>query len=230
MKKRFLILSFILLSAFISCIGEDIINDEVSPEVRILNPISQIRVSETYQFNATYFNSVGQSEVINIAWSSSVESVATINANGLLTGISEGQTNIKALVNLNNNTVVEAISTVTIVMGEVQQNTNTKSGAIATTSSYNLTGNFTLKAIENTNNLLLSLANNYKASTNLPGLYVYLTNNPNSIANARSLGPVTVFEGSHTYTIQNVGLNDYSYLLYWCEPFGVKVGGGQINN
>lgn len=104
-----------------------------------------------------------------------------------------------------------------------------KSGTIATTSSYTLTGNFSLAQMASTNNLLLSLSENYQASTSLPGLYVYLTNNPNSIANARSLGPVSVFNGAHTYTIQNEGINNFSYLLYWCEPFGVKVGGGTIN-
>jgi hypothetical protein len=230
MKQLSIILSLFTLITIQSCIGEDFIDDEVSPEVRILNPVEQVAVSETYQFNATYFNSVGQAEVTSVSWSSSAESVATIDANGLLTGISEGQTTIKAMVLLSNNSRVEDETTVSIVMGDVQQNTTTKSGSIATTSSYMLTGDFTLQSIENTNNLRLSLANNYKASTSLPGLYVYLTNNPNSIANARSLGPVTVFEGAHSYTIENVGINEYSYLLYWCEPFGVKVGGGNIND
>ncbi|MFC4722954.1 Ig-like domain-containing protein [Geojedonia litorea] len=230
MKQLSIFLPLFVFIAVQSCIGKDFIDDEVSPEVRILNPVDQIAVSETYQFNATYFNRVGQAEITNISWSSSVESVATIDANGLLTGISEGQTIIKAIVLLNNNSSVEAETTVTIVMGDVQQNTTTKSGSIATTSSYELTGDFTLQTIENTTNLRLSLANNYKASTSLPGLYVYLTNNPNSIASARSLGAVSVFEGAHSYTIENVGINDFSYLLYWCEPFGVKVGGGNIND
>ncbi|TVZ58204.1 Ig-like protein group 2 [Flavobacteriaceae bacterium MAR_2010_105] len=230
MKQRSLFRLLFVLAVLQGCIGEDIINDEVSPEVRILNPVEQVAVSETHQFNASYFNRVGQVEITTISWSSSVESVATIDANGLLTGISEGQTVIKAIVNLSNNSMVEDETTVTIVMGDAQQNTTSKSGSIATTSSYMLTGDFTLQTIENTNNLLLSLANNYKASTSLPGLYVYLTNNPNSVANARSLGPVRVFEGAHSYTIENVGINDYSYLLYWCEPFSVKVGGGNIND
>lgn len=106
--------------------------------------------------------------------------------------------------------------------------TTSKSGTIATTSDYELMGSFTLSSIENTNNLLLTLNANYVASTELPGLYVYLTNDANSVANALSLGPVEVFTGAHNYIIENVNLTDYTYLLYWCEPFSVKVGGGVI--
>ncbi|MCB4807371.1 DM13 domain-containing protein [Tamlana sp. 62-3] len=103
-----------------------------------------------------------------------------------------------------------------------------KSGFVATTSDYELMGSFTLSSIENTNNLLLTLNENYVASTELPGLYVYLTNDANSVTNALSLGPVEVFSGAHNYIIENVNLTDYTYLLYWCEPFSVKVGGGDI--
>lgn len=214
---------------FIACIGEDTINDEVSPELRILNPIQNLSISGTYQYNANYFNNVGQSETTSIIWSSSNESVASIDGNGLVVGLSEGTTSIKAVVSLNNN-IVEANSSLAVVMdAEETPIQSMKSGTIATTSSYSLTGSFTLAEVENSNNLLLSLSDNYQASTSLPGLYVYLTNNPNSIANARSLGPVSVFNGAHNYTIQDEGINNFSYLLYWCEPFGVKVGGGTIN-
>jgi len=214
---------------FFGCIGEDIVNDEVDPEVRILNPVNSISVSEMYQFNATFFNNVGQPEPVSISWSSSNESVAAINNNGLINAISEGQTTIKAIVSYNS-TTIETDTAITVITGTVDQSLDTKSGTIISTSGYELTGDFTLKMIENTNNLQLTLGSSYKASSSLPGLYVYLTNNPNTVANAYEIGPVTIFEGSHTYTIPNVGINDYSYLLYWCKPFGVKVGGGDINN
>ena len=229
MKKINSSLFLILSLSFLGCIGEDVIDDAVEPVVRILNPVNSIAVFETYQFNATYFNNVGQPESTSIAWSSSNEAVATINNSGLVTGVSEGETTIKAAVT-QNNTVIEDVATITVIMSSGQQTIITKSGIVASTSGYDLSGNFTLSEIENSNNLLLSLDSNYNASSNLPGLYVYLTNNPNSVANAYEIGPVTVFQGAHTYTINNIGINDYSYLLYWCKPFGVKVGGGDINN
>ena len=69
-------------------------------------------------------------------------------------------------------------------------------GIIQTTSNYNLTGSFTYEVVDG--RLVLFLGNNYKASTSLPGLYVYLSNNPNSTAEAYEIGAVTVFEGEHS--------------------------------
>ncbi|WP_411766061.1 Ig-like domain-containing protein [Winogradskyella sp. A3E31] len=230
MKKITLLFFLVSTSLCFNCIGEDVINDEVTPEVRILNPIESLSVSETYQLNATFFNNVGQIENSTINWSSSNENVATIDENGVISGLSEGESTIKASVNFNNS-LVEDSSTITVIMGEVDTpNTSGKSGIIETTSSYTLTGSFTLSEIENSDDLLLSIAEDYNASTSLPGLYLYLTNNPNSVANALSLGPVVVFNGAHSYTITDTGINDYSYLLYWCEPFSVKVGGGTIDD
>ena len=68
----------------------------------------------------------------------------------------------------------------------------------------------------------------YQASTSLPGLYVYLTNNPATANNAFEIGRVEIFNGAHSYRISGVGLNEYDYLLYWCKPFSVKVGDGEI--
>ena len=69
-------------------------------------------------------------------------------------------------------------------------------GIIQTTSNYNLTGSFTYEVVDG--RLVLFLGNNYKASTSLSGLYVYLSNNPNSTAEAYEIGAVTVFEGEHS--------------------------------
>ena len=101
-----------------------------------------------------------------------------------------------------------------------------KSGTIATTSTYALSGDFTLS--EEGNNIILEFADNYNASTALPGLYVYLSNNQNTIANAIEIDRVQVFSGAHAYTIPNVGINDYKYVLYFCKPFNIKVGDGEI--
>ena len=101
-------------------------------------------------------------------------------------------------------------------------------GMITTTSNYELGGSFVLETLDN-DVLRLSLGDDYQASTSLPGLYIYLGNNPTSIADAYEIGPVTVFQGTHFYNLPStISIYDYSYILYWCKPFGVKVGEGQI--
>jgi len=226
-KYTFLLVSLLLLQT--SCIGEDIVNDFIEPELRILNPINSLSVPETYQLNTAYFNNIGIEEEATVTWSSSNLNIATVDTSGFLTAISEGTTTISASV-LENDIFLEESFSITITENGtvVIIEPLVKSGTIVTTSSYLLTGSFTLAEQENSDNLLLSVNSDYQATTSLPGLYLYLTNNPNSISGAYSVGPVSVFNGAHTYTIPNTNINDYTYLLYWCQPFGVKVGTGEI--
>jgi len=77
--------------------------------------------------------------------------------------------------------------------------------------------------------LVLNIAGNWLASSNLPGLFVYLTNNPNTLNGAFEISEVTVFEGAHSFDVPaGADLNTYNHLLYFCKPFGVKVGDGEI--
>ena len=100
-------------------------------------------------------------------------------------------------------------------------------GQIRTTSSYTLEGNFRYE--HNGTQIILSLDDTYRASSSLPGLYLYLTNNPNSPEDGYEVGAVSVFSGEHSYTLPaSIGLMDYKYLLYWCKPFRVKVGDAQL--
>jgi len=233
MKK--VIFIFILITSTIvsSCIGEDIRQDEISEELRILNPIENIVVSESYQFNTSFFNNIGEIDNSNtVVWSSSNEAVASIDTSGLLSALTEGTSIITAQIEDSSSIITETSLSITVTLEPTEMETPTanKSGTIATTSSYRLEGDFTITEIENTNNILISIADNYTATTSLPGLYVYLSNNPNSINGALELGAVTVFNGAHTYTVNNTNINNYTYILYWCKPFGVKVGEGKINN
>lgn len=100
-------------------------------------------------------------------------------------------------------------------------------GQISTTSSYTLEGNFRYE--HNGTQIILSIDDSYRASSSLPGLCLYLTNNPNSPEDGFEVGAVSVFSGAHSYTLPaSIGLMDYKYLLYWCKPFRVKVGDAQI--
>lgn len=67
-------LSILLLSIiFVSgCIKDDFVNDNIDPELRIINSIDTLAINTTFQFESIYLiNSIGQEEEINATWKSS---------------------------------------------------------------------------------------------------------------------------------------------------------------
>ena len=209
----------------IGCIKDDFVNDTVDPVLRITNTVDTLAINTSFQFEAMYLNNVGVAENVPISWTSSAPNIISIDGNGLAQALEAGSATVTAEYNTGNGTLMDAV---TVVAGNTTTTTpDTRSGTIVTTSSYQLTGDFTIT--QNGNDLLIEFSDNYRASTALPGLYVYLTNNQNTTSNALEIGKVQVFSGVHSYTIPNVGINDYGYLLYYCKPFNVKVGDGQIN-
>ena len=210
-----------------SCIGDDFIDDRVDETVRIINSVDSLEISTTHQFTAAYFNNIGFQEPATIEWQSTNPAFASIDNDGLATGVAEGNVQIIASVALPTKVVADTVDLAVSPMPVSNQGME-RTGMIATTSSYLLTGSFTLR--EDASNLVLEFADDYAASTALPGLYLYLTNNPNTNNGALEIGEVTIFSGAHSYNIpSNVEINDYDYLLYYCKPFSVKVGDGQIN-
>ncbi|MGJ8761006.1 MAG: Ig-like domain-containing protein [Polaribacter sp.] len=194
----------------------------IDERISINNPIEDLNINNTHQYTTTYTNSSGETENTAITWHSSNTNVLTVSNTGLITAIAPGEAVVTATVNSSNNTLTTQDTV--IVIGNTTQE---KTGTLKTSSSYELRGDFTLKEIPNTNDLELTIDENYKASDRLPGLYLYFTNNINTVANAKEIQKVTVFEGAHTYIIKNTGINDFTHLLYWCKPFGVDVGNGE---
>jgi len=223
MKTLFYLASLLI---FVSCIGEDIVDDFISEEVRITSTLNEITISNTEQLSVLYFNNVGIEENATILWESSNTDILTVTQEGIVEGEMVGEATITASVgDFSDEITITVINVGDESNGELAEIT----GNIRTTSSYDLTGDFTLSEIEG-GDLNLSFTSNYDADTGLPGLYVYLTNNPNSVQNAIEIGKVEVFNGEHSYTIPNTGLNEYAYILYWCKPFSVKVGQGDLDN
>lgn len=227
MKNYFLIIitSFTL---FPGCIGDDIIFDTIPERLTISNPVDSIQINTTYQFEAIFFNNIGQPADQEVSWTSTNEAVLSIDDQGLANGNELGETTIIASITLDDNSTITDEITLWVTEGEtiITEETTERSGQINTTSSYPLSGDFTLKV--QGNQLLLSLADNYETTASLPGLYVYLTNNPNTTNGAFEIGAVTTFSGAHSYTFSGVEIDQYSHVLYFCKPFSVKVGDGNI--
>ncbi|MEM1321430.1 MAG: hypothetical protein AAGG75_14335 [Bacteroidota bacterium] len=227
--KLQLISSITIALLFSACIGDDIIMDTVEENLSILTPIDSLELGTSHQFTARFLNNIGVEEAAAIDWSSSDENILSINTEGLATGLAEGEVEVKAELNRNDGPLLSDSFRLVVVDEEVTiVEPQSRNGSLRTTSSYRLAGDFVLE--ENDGALTLRFASNYVASSSLPGLYVYLTNNPNTISNAFEIGMATSFSGAHEYEITgDVDLTQYNYVLFFCKPFGVKVGDGQIN-
>ncbi len=207
-----------------SCIGDDIVEDRVDPELRIMNPIDSLQLGSQYTFIATYFNEVGIEESQEIAWTTDDNSIVSVSDNGVAQAISLGTTQLTAFT-----TDGSTSNTFSLGVGEnpIVTEVASKNGTIEPSSFYELDGDFTIT--QEGDDLKIVFENNYVASSALPGLYVYLTNNPNTIGGATEISEVTVFSGAHEYLVPNQDINGFSHLLYFCKPFNVKVGDGVIN-
>ncbi len=225
MQRIFPLLLFLLPLA--GCIGDDLVYDTVDPVIRITGSVDTLTVGSMHQFQFRYFNNIGVEEpVSHAAWLSTAPEIIAIDQTGLATALQAGEARIE--VHFTPPGGVAIADSVRVVAGDTTSAATERRGTIRTTSSYQLEGDFTLRAAT-AGGLELALADNFRASTSLPGLYLYLTNNPNTTQGGLEVGMVQVFSGAHTIAIPgNVGLNDYKYLLYYCKPFNVKVGDGEI--
>lgn len=219
----------IVFAAFFlsSCIGDDFIDDYVEPTLRISSGIESLKEGDSHQYQAIFFNNIGLEESVEINWESTNTDIFTVNSTGLVMGISKGSADLIVTAIYKDQLYSENI-TVTVAEETVVTNLGDRTGTLRTTSSYPLKGTFILKEVGN--DLILELLDDYETTSALPGLYVYLTNNPTTSNNAHEIGEVKVFAGTHSYNLGGeITISQYKYVLYYCKPFSVKVGDGELN-
>ena len=225
-QVKYFIFPFLFLSLLSACVGDDFIDDFADPVLRITSSINALEIGTTFQFEKRFLNNIGREEQVAVDWLSTNPAVISIDNNGLGQALSIGSSTIKVSYTEDG---LSLMDTLTLSVGESTVVTETViTGSINTTTFYTLEGDFELRSVGD--DLMLELKDNYLASSSLPGLYVYLSNNRNSIADAQEIGRVTEFSGAHSYTIRNTGINDFAFLVYFCKPFNVKVGDGEIQN
>lgn len=219
MKK----ISFLLflVALLYRCIGTDIVDDFVEAKVSIDNPITSIKVNSTYQFNATYLNNIGVPEQAMFQWQSSDESVLSIDNEGMATGLKMGEALVFAIANGISDSLSLIVSDTTI--GSI----NERVAALRTVSTYPLSGNAILK--KSGGKTILEFDDSFNTTSALPGLYVYLTNNVSTINNALEVAKVKAFSGAQSYEIsEDISLTKYGFVLFYCKPFLVPVGNGEL--
>ncbi|MEP2671619.1 MAG: Ig-like domain-containing protein [Cyclobacteriaceae bacterium] len=86
------ILTFSALLYLGGCIGTDLVDDPiVDGQLEIAPDRMALLAGNSKMANATYFNTFGIEESVPVAWSTSPESVAAVNVNGLVTAKAQGQ-------------------------------------------------------------------------------------------------------------------------------------------
>ncbi|MCZ4408920.1 Ig-like domain-containing protein [Cryomorphaceae bacterium 1068] len=90
---------FLLLLVLAGCIGTDEVDDPIVGESIVLDQEQiSLLIGNSAQANATFYNRYGIEEDIQLIWSSSNESVATVDMAGLVTGEGSGQANLTCSV------------------------------------------------------------------------------------------------------------------------------------
>lgn len=215
--------TFIFLIVLSGCIGTDILDDFVESEIVITNPVESIEVGTMYSFMAIYRNNVGQEEEVTLEWSSSAPDIVAVDSEGIATALMAGDAQISVNGGSASHTFVVEAGDMTSEMPTL------RTASLETVSSYPMEGSATLEEVDG--KLVLSLAEDFSTTSALPGLYVYLSNNPSSLADAYEISKVTDFTGAQVYEIgdESIGLFDYEYVLFFCKPFVVPVGNGELN-
>ena len=80
--------------------------------------------------------------------------------------------------------------------------------------------------------LIVEFADDFKSS-NGPGVYIYLTNSPESVAGGIELGAIKSNSGTQKYNVtminSSIEINTYSHVLVHCKPFNVPFGYAALN-
>ncbi|NJB83014.1 Ig-like domain-containing protein [Wenyingzhuangia aestuarii] len=233
-----ILFSLLLVLSSTSCIKEDIINDAVPEEVRIITNTSTIREGDVIILKASYFNEVAQIETRTLTWETTNPAVLSVdNLTSNITGVAEGIATITVKVNGNNGELSDSRTITVLKAGEpIPEPTPSdgeKKGSLQKTSSYVSSGDFTI--VETSSGIRIDVADNYRADTTLPGFAMFLTNNPNSLTNAYQVDAFDDADGAHytgafSFTVDGVGINDYRYLVHWCRPFTIQVGEALITD
>jgi len=174
-----------------------------------------------YQFEAIYLDNIGAPSPAVFQWKSSDEEVLTIDVDGNATGVSEGESTVTASTDGVSDSLVVMVTDTTIVIqiGRVAE--------LQTVSSYPLSGKATLK--KQSGKTILEFDESFSTTSALPGLYVYLTNNVSTINNALEVAKVKAFTGAQSYEIiEDISLTEYDFVLFYCKPFLVPVGNGEL--
>lgn len=208
----------------VGCIGTDIVEDIIVDQSLSINDrLLTLAIGESFQFEADFFDELGEQSSAEIIWESSDDAIMSITSAGLASAVAQGDVLIRAISgSARDSVMVSASSTTTFAAAE-------RTGSFRGLRDYSVNGTFTLT--ENGDDLELTFSSNFIASRG-PGLFVYLSNNATRVTGGVEVGQLMQNSGTQTYIISRTAaqLDTYNHVLIYCRPFGVAFGTGQFNN
>lgn len=188
--------------------------------VKVLIEIPQvlIQVGEAITLTATAWNI--NNEIINdteVIWEVDDSNLASIDENGVLTGIANGQVFVTA-----------TIDDVKSTQEMIEIGGTTKSATFEGRSGYKASGTATL-SINEDGDVILELSTDFDTDFAL-GTFIYLSNSTSGSA-TRSAGLEVAeikTDGGASFNISNldpnVTLDDYRYVIVLCKPASITFG------
>ncbi len=183
-------------------------------EVRVSGSINLLSVGETMQLTAAVLNATGGTlPNAVITWESANTTIAEVSATGLVTAKAGGGTNITA----RSGNIQSQPYSLMVGVGASEP-----SGTFQGRNGYNVSGGVSFSA--NASLVDVNLAENFRSQSG-PGLYVYLSNSPSSVAGGVEIGKLRKTSGADTYTDpQGINMDSYNYVIILCKPFNIPFG------
>lgn len=136
----------VLLAALSSCIGEDVVDDELIPQTLTISASeSALEVGQQVQLMSLFTNEFGQTETANITWSSSDAQIISVDDLGTAEALSPGQVVITAQAeNAQSNMLLltavgdpDAVASVTITISSLTLQINESTQLVAEARNLN---------------------------------------------------------------------------------------------
>jgi len=188
---------------------------------------TRIAPEETLQLTAEALN-INDNTIDGktITWSSSDPALATVDSDGLVKGVANGEVEITA-----SSEGINSLPLALTVAGASAAKMATFSGA----GSYTVKGTATLKFDEN-EDLILDLSQDFETSSFGVAIFIYLSNTTDGTstkANGLELQEITT-NGAKSFNVSDknasAGLDTYQYVIVLCKPVGITFGLADFQN
>jgi len=184
--------------------------------IKIQNSDTTLMVGDTLQLMANTKNVNNQDiNTAAITWISSDDSIASIDADGLLTAFSSGEITISASSESIQSSAINLI---------IQENI-TRVATMVGKKGHNSAGTATLKL--NDQGVLEIVFSDDFFVTNGPGLEIFLSDTEVPTAASKNVGDWKKIQGAQTYVVPgNVAIEQYDLVVIYCVPYKVLFASG----